>query len=220
MGHKVNPHVFRLGYLYGWKSRWFSDKKLYKHHMLEDLKLRTFLLDQLKSAGITEVQIERSVKKIKIRIFVSRPGVVIGRGGSNLELLKTKIQGILNFNPKDAQSPKLEIDEIVEVKNPDLSAVLIVERLKDQLIKRYPHRRAVNMALDKAMASGAKGVKIVLAGRIGGAEIARRERYVHGTIPTQTLRSDIDYAQSPALTMSGYVGIKVWVYKGESQIHN
>jgi small subunit ribosomal protein S3 len=216
MGHKVNPHVYRLGFLYTWKSRWFAEKRDYQHHILEDLKLRTFLFEQLRSAGVTDVQIERSVKKIKIRIFVSRPGVVIGRGGSNLEQLKTKIQGILNINPKDAQAPKLEIDEIIEVKNPDISAVLIIERLKDQLIKRYPHRRAANMAMDKAMAAGAKGIKIVLAGRIGGAEIGRHEKYVHGSVPTQTLRADIDYAESPALTKSGYVGIKVWVYKGEA----
>lgn len=216
MGQKVHPHGFRLGNLYTWKSRWYSDPKSYKQYMLEDLKVREFLFDKLKNAGITNVEIERSAKKIKIRIHVSRPGVVIGRGGSNLEELKKETSRLLKIHPKDPQAPKLELDEIVEVKQPDLSSVLIMERLKDQLSKRYPHRRAVSMALDRAMQAGAKGIKIVLSGRIAGAEIGRTEKYVAGTVPTQTLRADIDYAQSPALTKSGYVGIKVWVYKGES----
>ncbi len=220
MGQKVNPHVFRLGNLYTWNSRWFADPGNYKKNLLEDIKLRKFLKDKLKSAGITKVEIERSVKKIKIRIHVSRPGVVIGRGGSNLELLKKQTTRLLNIHPKDPNAPKLELDEIVEVKNPETSAVLVLERLKDQLIKRYPHRRAVSMALDKAISSGAKGIKIVLSGRIAGAEIGRTEKYVKGTVPTQTLRADIDFAQGPASTRSGYVGIKVWIYKGEKEINN
>lgn len=215
MGQKVHPHGFRLGYLYTWSSRWYADPKSYKHNMLEDIKVREFLFDKLRSAGITKVEIARSVKKISIKIYVSRPGVVIGRGGSNLEQLKNELSQVLKINPKDPKSPKLELDDIVEVKQPDASAQLIVERIKDQLSKRYPHRRAVSMALDKAIASGAKGIKIVLAGRIGGAEIGRTEKYTKGTVPTQTLRADIDYAQSPAYTKSGYVGIKVWIYKGQ-----
>lgn len=185
--------------------------------MLEDLKLRNFLTQKLKPAGVTKVEIERSVKKIVIRIHVSRPGVVIGRGGANLEQLKLETARLLKINAKDPNAPKLELDEIVEVKNPDLSSILVLEKLKDQLIKRYPHRRAISMALDKTMASGAKGIKIVLSGRIAGAEIGRTEKYVKGTVPTQTLRANIDYAQAPALTKSGYVGIKVWIHKGESQ---
>ncbi len=215
MGQKVNPHGFRLGSFYTWKSRWYADPKSYQANALEDVKLRRFLEERLRSAGITQVQIERSVKKIGIRIHVSRPGVVIGRGGSNLEQLKKDIQKLLHINPRDAHAPKIDLDEIIEVKNPETSAILVVERLKDQLSKRYPHRRAVSMALDRAMQSGAKGIKIVLSGRIAGAEIGRTETYTKGTVPTQTLRADIDYAQSPALTKSGYVGIKVWVYKGE-----
>ena len=216
MGQKVNPLAFRLGSFYKWKSRWFADPKNYKQNMLEDLKLREFIKEKLQSAGVTRVVIERSVKKIKIKVHVSRPGVVIGRGGANIEKLKKETEQLLKINPKDKNAPKLEFDDIVEVKNPDASAVLIVERIKDQLIKRYPHRRAVSSALEKATQAGAKGIKIVLSGRIGGAEISRTEKYSKGSVPTQTLRANIDYHQSPALTKSGYVGIKVWVYTGLS----
>jgi len=150
---------------------------------------------------------------IKIILFVSRPGVVIGRGGTNLELVKKDIIKLLKINPNDTKGRKVEI-KVEEVKNPDVEAQLILDRLKDQLQKRYPHRRAIAQALEKTMGAGAKGVKIVLSGRIGGAEIGRTEKYSKGTIPTQTLRADIDYAESPALTRSGFVGIKVYVYKG------
>jgi len=218
MGQKVNPTGFRLGNFIPWKSRWFASPKTYQASVLEDLKIRDFLTEKLKPSGVTQVEIERSVKKINIRIHVSRPGIVIGRGGANLEELKSSILALLKINPKDPSAPKLELDDIVEVKNPDLSAILIVERLKDQLIKRYPHRRAVAQALDRTISAGAKGVKIVLAGRIGGAEIGRTEKYVKGTVPTQTLRANIDYAESPALTKSGYVGIKVWVHRGEADL--
>jgi len=214
MGQKVHPTSFRLGYLYDWNSRWYADPKNYKTNMLEDLKVRDYLFERLKPAGVVKVDIARSVKKISIKIHVSRPGVVIGRGGSNLEVLKKDLGNLLKINEKNPNAPKLELDDIVEVKQPDTSAKLIVERIKEQLAKRYPHRRAVSMALDKAIQSGAKGIKIVLSGRIGGAEIGRTEKYTKGTVPTQTLRADIDYSQSPAYTKSGYVGVKVWVYKG------
>lgn len=216
MGQKVHPHGFRLGYLYDWNSRWYTDPSGYKDLILEDLKIREFLFDRLRSAGITKVEIARSVKKIKIKIYVSRPGVVIGRGGSNLEVLKGELSKLLKIDTKDSQAAKIELDDIVEVKQPETSAALIVDRIKDQLAKRYPHRRAVSMALDKAISSGAQGIKIVLSGRIGGSEIGRTEKYTKGTVPTQTLRADIDYAQSPAYTKSGYVGVKVWVYKGQN----
>lgn len=217
MGQKVNPTGFRIGNLFTWSSRWYADPKNYKTAMLEDIKLREFLMAKLKPAGITLVEIERSAKKIKVKIHVSRPGVVIGRGGANLEQLKKDAIKLLDLNPKDPNSPNLEIDDIMEVKKPDTSAQLILDRLQDQLSKRYPHRRAVSMALDRAMNAGAKGIKIVLSGRISGAEIGRTEKYVKGTVPTQTLRANIDYAQAPSLTKSGYVGIKVWVHKGEGQ---
>ena len=215
MGQKVHPHGYRLGYLFDWNSRWYADPKTYKFNMLEDIKLREYLFEKLKPAGVTKVEISRSAKKISIKIHVSRPGVVIGRGGSNLEQLKKDISKLLKINTKDPKASKIELDDIIEVKQPDAAAKLIVERLKDQLSKRYPHRRAVSMALDKAITSGAKGIKIVLSGRISGAEIGRTEKYSKGSVPTQTLRAYIDYAQSPAHTKSGFVGIKVWVYKGE-----
>jgi len=214
MGQKVNPFGFRLGPLYSWKSRWFAGKGNYRHQILEDYALRRFLHQKLLSAGLTKVEIERSINTIKIILFVSRPGVVIGRGGANLETVKKDIIKLLKINPQDTKGRKVEI-KVEEVRNPDIQAQLILDHLKDQLAKRYPHRRAVAQALDKAMNAGAKGIKIALAGRIAGAEIGRREKYTAGSIPTQTLRADIDYAESPALTRSGYVGIKVYVYKGE-----
>jgi len=217
MGQKVNPFGFRLGTIYTWRSRWFADKASYAKQVLEDVKLRRFLMEKLKLAGITKVEIERSINSIRIILNVSRPGVVIGRGGSALDQLKKEIMRLLSINPNDPKSPKLIIDDIVEVKNPELQARLVAQRIAEQLEKRYPHRRAVSQAQDRVMSSGAKGVKILLSGRIGGAEIGRREKYARGSIPSQTLRADIDYAQIPALTKSGYVGIKVWIYRGEMQ---
>lgn len=217
MGQKVNPHGFRLGKLYSWKSKWFAKKQDYKNFVLEDFKLRQFLQNQLKLAGLIKVEIERSINTIKIILFVSRPGVVIGRGGSGLEVLKKMINQKLNINPADSKHIKVDL-EVVEVKNADSSAQIICQRLVDQLIKRYPQRRAVAMAMDRAISSGAKGIKVVLAGRIAGAEISRREKYNRGTVPLQTLRADIDYCQMPALTKSGYIGIKVYVYKREEEI--
>jgi small subunit ribosomal protein S3 len=214
MGKKVHPFGFRLGNLYTWKSRWFANKHDYKGLLLQDITLRKFLMDKLKRAGITQVEIERSIKTIKIKIYVSRPGVVIGRGGKGLEELNLDIKKRLKIKDNDPKSLKLDI-RVEEVKTPDLHAILIAERIASQLIGRYPHRRAVNQALDKIMEAGAKGVKIKLAGRIAGADIARSETYHRKNVPTQTLRADIDYAEVPALTKSGYVGIKVWIYKGE-----
>ena len=217
MGHKVNPIGFRLNISKAWKSRWFAESKAdYRKFLLEDIKLREFLMDKLKPAGIVNVEIERSINTIKIILEVARPGVVIGRGGSGLEALKKLINEKLKVS-KDDKGPKLELSEIKEVKNPELSAMLVAQRLSDQLIKRYPHRRAVNQAMERVMNAGAKGVKVVFAGRIAGAEISRTEKYSQGSIPLQTLRADIDYVQVPALTKSGYIGIKVWIHKGEKE---
>lgn len=207
MGQKVNPKSFRLGNFSGWSSNWFAKKGDYSQFLVEDVKLRQWLFERLKLAGLTEVKIDRSINNVKITLSVARPGVVIGRGGSGLEALKKEIV-------KKLKTPKLEL-QVVEVKNPDLSARLIGLRLADQLLKRYPHRRAIAQALEKTMASGAKGVKIMLSGRIGGAEISRKEKYFKGSMPLSTLRSDIDYFQQPAFTKAGYVGIKIWVYSGE-----
>jgi small subunit ribosomal protein S3 len=217
MGQKVNPLGFRLGSLYTWKSRWYADKKQYRQFMLEDRKLRLWLMDKLKPAGITRAEIERSLKTVQVTVSVARPGVVIGRGGAALEALKLQLAKVLRITTGKPGSLRLDL-RVEEVKNPDLSAQLVVQRLVEQLVKRYPHRRAVATALERVMNAGAKGVKIVLAGRIAGAEISRREKYARGTIPTQTLRADIDYAQAPALTKYGYIGIKVWIYRGEEEI--
>jgi len=220
MGQKVNPKSYRIGSLYTWSSRWFADKRQYKKLLIEDIRLREMLFDKLKLAGITEVQIDRSINTIKVTLNVARPGVVIGRGGSGLEELKKIIAKQISLTAKASKTgkaPKLEL-QVIEVKNPDLSARLIGLRIADQMIKRYPHRRAVSQALDKASAAGAKGIKIVLAGRIAGAEISRTEKYSRGSVPLSTIRSDIDYFEQPALTKFGYVGIKIWIYKGEKEI--
>lgn len=217
MGQKVNPFGFRLGNLYTWRSRWFAGKQDYGKYVLEDAKLRKYLFNKLKLAGITNVEIERSINTIRIILHVSRPGVVIGRGGTAIERLKKDVMKLLNINPNDPKSIKVVIDDIVEVKDPELQARLIAQRIAEQLEKRYPHRRAVSQAMDRVMNARAKGVKIVLAGRIAGAEISRTEKYSRGSVPTQTLRADISYVQIPALTKSGFIGIKVWIYKGEKQ---
>jgi small subunit ribosomal protein S3 len=216
MGHKVHPFGFRLGPLYTWKSKWFASGSDYQAQVLEDHQLRVFLKNRLKQAGLTLTEIERSINTIKITLYVSRPGVVIGKGGTHLEEVQKEVMRLLKINPNDPKGRKVRI-KVEEVKNPDIQAELILLRLRDQMEKRYPHRRAVAQAMEKAMASGAKGIKIILAGRIGGAEIGRTEKYTTGTVPTQTLRAEIDYAAEPALTKSGYVGIKVYVYKGERQ---
>ena len=217
MGQKVHPKSFRIGSLYTWSSNWFANKKSYKRFLLEDIQLRKFLFEKLKLAGITEVKIERSINTIKFIINVSRPGVVIGRGGSGIEELKKILFKKLKLNKKSGKTPKFEL-EVVEVKKPDLSARLIALRIADQMAKRYPHRRAVSQALERAMTGGAKGIKIVLAGRINGAEISRTEKYSKGSVPLSTIRADIDYFEKPAFTKFGYVGIKVWVHKGEINI--
>lgn len=216
MGQKINPLGFRLGILYKASSTWFAGKRDYQRFVLQDIKLKEFVKKRLALAGIVSVEIERSINTIHIVISAARPGVIIGRGGANIEVLKKELESYL----KSIGAPlsvKFQLD-VKEVKNPDLSAKLVGERIADQLIKRYPHRRAIAQAQERVMAAGAKGVKFQLSGRIGGAEIARREKYPFGSIPTQTLRSDIDYAEVPALTRSGYVGIKVWIYKGEATL--
>lgn len=216
MGQKINPLGFRLGILYKSSSTWFAPKRDYQKFVLQDIKLKQFIEKRLHLAGIVSVEVERSINTIRVVISAARPGVVIGRGGSNLEILKKEIETYLKSIGVPT-SGKFQLD-VKEVKNPDLSAKLVAERIVDQLIKRYPHRRAISQASERVMAAGAKGVKFQLSGRIGGAEIARQEKYAFGSIPTQTLRSDIDYAEVPALTRSGYVGIKIWIYKGEATL--
>lgn len=216
MGQKVNPVGFRTGTFIPWKSRWFVGQKMFKEFLVEDIKIRRRLMEKLKIAGITGVEIERLPKSMTVTLTVSRPGVVIGRGGTGIEDLKKQILEVVEEMrgevPRD-----LKIDlQVNEVRDPDLSAHLVAERIVSELERRMPHRRVVNRTMERVMQAGAKGVKIVLSGRIGGAEIARMEKYHMGSVPTQTLRSDIDYSQVPALLKRGYVGVKVWVYrKGE-----
>lgn len=214
MGQKVNPTGFRLGNTFTWKSRWFADAKTYSDKMIEDYRLRTHLLSKLSNAGVVQIDIDRSITAIKVSLYVSRPGVVIGKGGVNLEGVKKDIERILNVSKQKKDKVRVDV-RVEEIKKPDQSAKLVAERIAEQLIKRYPHRRAVSQALEKVMTSGAQGVKIALSGRINGSEIARSEKYFQGKVPTQTLRANIDYFQAPARTRSGYVGIKVWIYKGE-----
>lgn len=195
-----------------WKSRWFAPGREYKKLLLEDIKLRGLLEERLKLAGVQDVEIERLPRSIALKIHVSRPGIVIGRGGVGIEETKKFVLKTLGFNTNDSKSPKVEI-LVEEIKNSELAAKLVLGRIIAELERRMPQRRVVSKAMDRVMAAGAKGVKIVLAGRIGGAEISRREKYHRGSVPTQSLRSNIDYAEGPALTRAGYVGVKVWIHK-------
>lgn len=211
MGNKVNPTIFRLGVIYDWKARWFGNKGNYQKNLLEDVKIRDFLQKRLRLAGMVSVEIERSIHKIKIIISVSRPGVVIGRGGSGLEELKKELIKLVSI-----PNPEKNLELITqEVKNPDLSAYFVAQRVSEQIEKRISSRKVALRMIERVIGAGAKGIKIILAGRIEGAKIARRQVYSEGKIPLSTLRSDIDFSSCPALTRSGYVGIKVWIYKGE-----
>jgi small subunit ribosomal protein S3 len=213
MSQKVNPIGIRTGSFLPWKSRWFADQNSFKNFLVEDIKIRRGLMDRLKLAGITSVEIERQPKSLVLTITVSRPGVVIGRGGTGIEEVKKFLLGIIR-EVRKTPVKDLKIDiRINEVKNPELSAYLVAGRIAGEMERRIPHRRVVTKAMERIMASGALGVKIVLAGRINGIEIARVEKYHQGSVPTQTLREDVDYAQVPALLQRGYVGVKVWIHK-------
>ncbi|KKU95901.1 30S ribosomal protein S3 [Candidatus Gottesmanbacteria bacterium RIFCSPLOWO2_01_FULL_48_11] len=213
MGQKINPKGFRIGPVFGWESRWFADDRRYKEFFMVDVKLREVLFEKLKNAGLAQVEIERSINKIKVTLHVARPGVVIGRGGSGLEDLKKSIEKFMTSidKKKDLQG-RLKLDVAVEpVKEPNLNAYLVATTVADQLAKRLPAKRVGNQAIERVMGAGAKGVKILLAGRIAGAEIARRERFQAGTVPLSTIREEVDFAAVPSLTRSGYIGVKVWI---------
>jgi small subunit ribosomal protein S3 len=213
MGQKVNPIGIRMGHFLPWKSRWFADRLSFKDYLVEDVKIRKGLLKKLKLAGITGVEIERSPKSMVVIITVSRPGVVIGRGGTGIEDVKKYILGVMSdVRGKIVKDLKIDI-RINEVKNPELSASLVAERIVSEMERRIPHRRAIQKAIERVMASGALGVKVVVAGRINGAEISRTEKFHQGSVPTQTLRENLDYAQVPASLARGYVGVKVWIHK-------
>lgn len=206
MGQKVNPHGLRVGIIKDWDSRWFAGKSNFSNLIVEDYKLRKFLKDRLYSAGISKIEIERNATKTKLHIHCAKPGIVIGKGGAEIEKLKAQVEKMVEGNV---------YINIVEVRNPDKNAQLVAESIALQLERRVSFRRAMKQAIGRTMRLGAKGIKIRVAGRLGGAEIARSESYHEGTIPLQTLRADIDYGFAEAKTTYGRIGVKVWIYKGE-----
>ncbi len=205
MGQKVHPTGFRLGIVKTWESRWYADKK-YAEYILEDYELRRFIKKKLQHAGIAKIEIERSAKRIKLRIYAARPGIIIGKKGSEIALLKKEIEKTV--------SRDVSID-IQEVRKPETDAQLVSENVALQLQKRVAFRRAMKRGIASAMRFGAQGIKIICSGRLGGAEMARTEAYKEGRIPLHTLRADIDYGFTTARTTYGAIGIKVFIFKGE-----
>lgn len=206
MGQKVNPHGLRVGIIKNWDSRWFASDKEYGDTLVEDYKIRRFLKKRLYAAGIANIEIERDSTRIRIFINCAKPGMVIGKGGTEIDKLRKQIEQLIG---------KSVIINIVEVKVPDLSAQLVAENIAAQLEKRSSFRRTMKQAIGRTMKSGAKGIKVMVSGRLGGAEIARSESYHEGTIPLHTLRADIDYGFAEAHTTYGIIGVKAWIYKGE-----
>lgn len=215
MGQKVNPHLIRLRDVHGWQSRWF-DERNYQATLLEDYNLRKMLIERLKGAGISKVEIERSINSVRIVAYVSRPGMVIGRAGTGLEELKKFITAFFKTSKGKKQMPKIDI-RIEPVKEPNLDSMLVAKNIAEQLLRRLPYKRILAQNAERVMASGALGVRILLAGRIAGAEISRREKIQKGTVPLSTIRSNIDYASYPSLTKKGYIGVKVWINKEEGK---
>ena len=208
MGQKINPTGLRIGVIKGWESRWFAKKGEFGDLLVEDNKIREFLLELLAPAGVPKVEIERDPKRVRINIFCAKPGIVIGRGGAEIEKLKETVKKMLSGD-KDV------FINITEIKQPDLNAQLVAENIALQLEKRVSFRRALKQSIGRTMKAGAKGIKAPGSGRVGGAEIARTEQYHEGTIPLQTIRADIDYGFAEAKTTYGRIGVKIWIYKGE-----
>lgn len=206
MGQKVNPHGFRVGVINNWDSRWFVKKKDFADALVEDYKIRKVLLKKLKAAGVPKIEIERDNAKVRLHIHCAKPGIVIGKGGAEIEKLRTFCEKLIG---------KSVVINIIEVKNADMNAKLVAESIAAQLEKRVSFRRALKQAMGRSMKAGAKGIKTQVAGRLGGAEIARTEHYHEGTIPLQTIRANIDYGFAEAATTYGIIGVKVWIYKGE-----
>ena len=206
MGQKVNPHGLRVGVIKDWDSRWFANKSTFGDTLVEDYKIREYIKKTLFAAGVPNIEIERDAVRVRIHIHCAKPGLVIGKGGAEIEKLRATLEAMIN---------KPVIVNIVEVKQPDLSAQLVAESVCAQLERRISFRRAMKQAIQRTMRLGAKGIKIRCAGRLGGAEIARAEVYHEGTIPLHTLRADIDYGFAEADTTYGRLGVKVFIYKGE-----
>ena len=207
MGQKVNPHGLRVGVIKDWDSRWFTtDKKEFGNLLLEDHNVRNFLKKKLYSSGVAKIEIERAANKLKLDLHVSKPGVVIGKAGAGIEALKAELEKM---------TKKTVIVNIVEVRNPDKNAQLVAENIALAIERRVAFRRAMKQAIQRAMKSGVKGIKVSASGRLGGAEMARTEGYSEGNVPLQTLRADIDYGFAEANTTYGKTGIKVWICNGE-----
>ncbi len=206
MGQKVNPNGFRVGVIRDWNTRWYATKKDFADYLVEDKKIRDYAKKKYFAAGISRIEIERAASKITVNVHTSRPGMLIGKGGAGVELIKEDISKLVG-KPVNVN--------IMEVRNADTDAQLVAENIAAQLEKRISFRRAMKQAMGRTMKAGAKGIKLLCAGRLGGAEIARSERYHDGSIPLQTMRADIDYGFAEAHTTYGRIGIKVWVYKGE-----
>lgn len=206
MGQKVNPHGLRVGIIKDWDSRWYADSDDFADNLVEDYKIREFLKKKLYHAGISKIEIERTAGRVKVLVYTAKPGVVIGKGGSEIEKLKGELA---------KYSAKKILVDIKEVKRPDSDAQLVAENIAQQLENRISFRRAMKSCMGRAMKAGAKGIKTCCSGRLGGADMARKEFYSEGNIPLQTLRADIDYGFAEANTTYGKIGVKTWVYHGE-----
>jgi len=206
MGQKVNPHGLRVGVSKDWDSKWYADKKTFNEFLVEDFKIREYVKKKLFISGISRIEIERAANKIKVTVHTAKPGMVIGRGGVGVEELRVAIEKM---------TKKGVVVNVEEIKVPDLNAQLVAENIAAQLERRVTFRRAMKQSLQRTMRMGAKGIKTQVAGRLGGADMARTEGYSEGSIPLQTLRADIDYGFAEANTTYGKVGVKVWIYKGE-----
>ena len=206
MGQKVNPRGARVGVIFDWSTRWYSNKKDFAAQLKEDFKLREMLKEKFYSTGISRIDIERSASRMNVNIFTGKPGMIIGRGGKGIEELKAEVEKFVGH--------AVNIN-VMDVKSPDQDAQLVAENIAQQLEKRIAFRRAMKSSIQRAMRAGAKGVKVAISGRLGGADIARTEHYHEGSIPLQTLRANIDYGFAEAKTTYGRLGVKVWVYKGQ-----
>ena len=205
MGQKVNPVGLRIGIIRDWESKWFAEKD-FGTLLLEDVKIREYLKNKLKDSAVSHIDIERAANRVNVTIHTAKPGMVIGKGGSEVEVIRNYIAGLSN--------KKVHIN-ISEIKSPDLDAILVAEAVALQLERRVSFRRAMKQAMQRTMRSGAKGIKVATSGRLGCAEIARTEGYSEGTVPLHTLRADIDYGTAEAHTTYGRIGVKVWIYRGE-----
>ena len=206
MGQKVNPHGLRVGINKDWDSRWYADKKHFADNLIEDYKIRKYIKKELFLAGISNTEIERFANRIKVNIFTAKPGMVIGKGGSGVEIVRSNIEKMTN---------KTVIINVEEIKYPDLNAQLVAESIASQIERRVSFRRAMKQAMQRSMRTGAKGIKTLVSGRLNGADMARSEGYSEGTIPLQTLRADISYGFAEADTTYGKIGVKVWICRDE-----